>query len=122
MSEDTQSASTVDYDAFVATVVENNIERDGSPWMYVANTVVITLHKTNAETPNALLYSATPYCTERIWPRDVIAGSEFADRYPFSDTYGSSIRTVAVNILGEDLHEYAVQNTQSTIPLGDYNE
>ncbi|SEO20190.1 hypothetical protein SAMN05216388_1009103 [Halorientalis persicus] len=67
----------------------------------VANSLIVSAVFVDDEPTVALTTSGMPYVHERIWPKDVLRGS---DKYPYHTT-SSSLREVAVDVLADELDE-----------------
>jgi len=92
-----------DYDGFLETVVENNIERDGSSWEHVANVVIVATEYIEGE-GWTLRFSARPYYEEpRVYPADVLREATNPVNYPFDTTPDGDLREIAVQLLAHDL-------------------
>ncbi|SDG23409.1 hypothetical protein [Halorientalis regularis] len=95
---------TEEFEEYLSEVVEGlrgHAATEENTARAIANSLIVSAVFLDDQPTVGLTTSGMPYVHERIWPKDVLRGS---DKYPYY-TSSSSLREVAVDVLADELDE-----------------
>lgn len=91
-----------EFEEYLSEVVEglqDHTTTEETSTQAIANSLIVSAVFLDDQPTVGLTTSGMPYVHERIWPKDVLRGS---DKYPYY-TNRSSLREVAVDVLADEL-------------------